>query len=873
MRLPAETSIESLDWVPRPRIASLRRLGLTTLGDLLRHFPHRYEDRKIFDRFPDSPSEIPVCLFGEVKKTSYRRFGPRRIFEARIEEEDANVLSQPLICRWYNMPWVQKMITGGQTIVLFGKPRPRSNQVVMEHPDFEVIEDDAERSIHFDRITPIHPAGDGVTPRLLRVLIHRAIAETDLASLPLLWPGKAAVVPDVWRAIHFPNSEEEREIARKQLVREEFFGLQIVVCARHAVMRSAGGIARAATGELWPKVVAALPFELTASQREVIAEISSDLSLPFRMNRLLQGDVGSGKTLVALCAMLHASEAGWQAALMAPTQILAEQHYLNFRRILDPLGIPVALHTSSRRENSAGGPPTATPGPGVFPGKSASPTLQSEAEATRYAKRNLPHFERPYAKYAVTFSTEGRHELSPGARDCVLSAILHEKDEKYFLYAACVMPDHVHLLFEPKRDPEGAFFPLEKILHSIKSFSAHEINKAEGRSGSVWETESFDRLIRSESDLQEKFSYITRNPWDSKLIDGTQDYPWVWWDGCGKFRGAHPARVSDPAARRIPPLVVGTHALLFEGSEFEKLGLIVIDEQHKFGVLQRSRLIARGDAPDVLVMTATPIPRTITQTVYGDLDVSVLREKPVGRGRIVTAVRDTSKLPDIIKFLREKLAEGRQAYIVYPLIEESETRDAKAAKVEFEKWRELLAPATVGIVHGRLDSTAKELVMRQFREGTISVLVATTVIEVGVDVPNACIMLIEDAASFGFSQIHQLRGRIGRGSEKSYCVLLHSGATGTAMDKLATLEKTSDGFEIAEADLLLRGPGDMLGTAQTGLPPLSLGDLLRDGELMSSARKAAQAVLRADPDLSAPGHEGLRKFVDKMSAQLASAEG
>ena len=679
-------------------MASLRRLGLTTLGDLLRHFPRRYEDRQIFDRFPDGPSEVAVCLFGEVKKTSYRRFGPRRIFEARIEEEEANVLSQPLICRWYNMPWVQKMITGGQRIVLFGKPRLRSNQVVMEHPDFEVIEDDAERSIHFDRITPIHPAGDGVTPRLLRVLIHRAIDETDLTSLPFLWPSEQSVGADVWRAIHFPNSDAEREAAREQLVREEFFGLQLVVCARHAAMRSVGGVARAGTGELHSKVVAALPFELTASQREVIAEISADLALPYRMNRLLQGDVGSGKTLVALCAMLQAAEAGWQAALMAPTQILAEQHYLNFRRILDPLGIPVALRTSARKEESSGGPPSATP-------------------------------------------------------------------------------------------------------------------------------------------------------------------------------PSHPIRVSDPAARRIPPLVIGTHALLFEGSEFEKLGLIVIDEQHKFGVLQRSRLIARGDAPDVLVMTATPIPRTITQTLYGDLDVSILREKPVGRGRVVTAARDTSKLPDIIKFLREKLAEGRQAYIVYPLIEESETRETKAAKVEFEKWRELLAPATVGLVHGRLDSAAKELVMRQFREGTISVLVATTVIEVGVDVPNACIMIIEDAASFGFSQLHQLRGRIGRGSEKSYCVLLHSGATGAAMEKLSTLEKTADGFQIAEADLQLRGPGDMLGTAQTGLPPLSLGDLLNDGEVMSYARKAAQAALQADPDLSAPGNENLRRFVDRMSKRLLAAEG
>jgi len=675
--LAAEMPLDALDWIPRPKLAPLRRLGLATLGDLIRHFPHRYEDRRIFDRFPDGPSDIPLCLFGEVKKTSYRRFGPRRIFEIRLEEEDAHVLSQPLTCRWYNMPWVQKMIAGGQRIVLFGKPRLRNNQVVMEHPDFEVIEDDAGRSIHFDRITPIHPAGDGVTPRLLRILIYRAISETDLATLPLLWPCGSGIAPDVWRAIHFPESDEAREDARLQLVREEFFGLQIVLCARHSAVRSSRGMSRRGTGEHQAKVLAALPFELTASQREVIAEISADLASPFRMNRLLQGDVGSGKTLVALCAMLQTAEAGWQAALMAPTQILAEQHYLNFRRILDPLGIPVALRTSARTEESPGG----------------------------------------------------------------------------------------------------------------------------------------------------------------------------------------------------PPLIIGTHALLFEKSGFENLGLVVIDEQHKFGVLQRSRLIARGDAPDVLVMTATPIPRTITQTLYGDLDVSVLREKPAGRGRVVTAVRDSSKLPDIIKFLREKLAEGRQAYVVYPLIDESEKRETKAATIEFEKWRELLAPATVGLVHGRLDSAAKEDVMRRFREGEISVLVATTVIEVGVDVPNACIMLIEDAGSFGLSQIHQLRGRIGRGPEKSYCVLLHSGATGPALEKLTTLEKTSDGFEIAEADLRLRGPGDLLGTAQTGLPPLRLGNLLQDGALMTAAREAAQAILRDDPDLAAPEHRDLKRFVEKSAAALAAADG
>jgi len=390
---------------------------------------------------------------------------------------------------------------------------------------------------------------------------------------------------------------------------------------------------------------------------------------------------------VALRAMIQAHECGWQAALMVPTQILAEQHYLNFRRLLDPLGIPVVLRTSARKEGSG------------------------------------------------------------------------------------------------------------------------------------------------ESDL------------------------------------------FNPAKSSALPLVVGTHALLFEGAEFEKLGLVVIDEQHKFGVLQRSRLIGRADAPDVLVMTATPIPRTITQTLYGDLDVSIIRERPTGRGAVVTALRDETKLPAIIEFLRGEIAAGHQAYIVYPLVEESEKLELKAATAEFEKWKTLLSPSTVGLVHGRLDAEAKESVMREFREGRTSVLVSTTVIEVGVDVPNATIMLIEEAGRFGLSQIHQLRGRIGRGSQKSWCVLLQNDATGAALEKLQVLEKTNDGFEIAEADLRLRGPGDILGTAQTGLPPLGLGDLVRDADIMTEARRAAREILAADPELKKPENARLRAHVERHAVAQELAEG
>jgi ATP-dependent DNA helicase RecG len=691
-KLPPGTPLDGLEWVPTNRVAPLRRLGLLTLEDLLRHFPRRYEDRRKFDRFPDGSSEVAVCVFGVVHKTSYRRFGPRRIFEAVLEDEAGGLLSGHLTLRWYNMPWVQKMILGGHRLVVYGKPRVRSGRVVLEHPEFEVVEDDVWASIHFDRITPVHGAGDGVPPPIVRELIHQAIAVTDLAAIPLLWPtasGGEALLPDVWRAVHFPATSAECEVARRQLVRDIFFGIQLVLGARHAAVKKSGGVARVGSGQLWEKVEASLAFELTPSQRVVMAEIEADMAAPHRMNRLLQGDVGSGKTLVALRAMLQAHESGWQAALMAPTQILAEQHYLNFRRILDPLGIPVALRTSDRREATSG------------------ETL---------------------------------------------------------------------------------------------------------------------------------------------------------WDNASETAGGG-------------GLVVGTHALLFEASEFDKLGLVVIDEQHKFGVLQRARLIERADAPDVLVMTATPIPRTITQTLYGDLDVSVLRERPAGRGRIVTAVREVDKLPAIVEFLRSELAAGRQAYIVYPLIEESEKRDVKAAAAEWKKWSALLAPAVVGLVHGRIEAAAKGAVMRDFRDGKIAALVATTVIEVGVDVPNATIMIIEEAGCFGLSQMHQLRGRIGRGAAKSWCILLHDGATGPALEKLQTLERTADGFDIAEADLRLRGPGDILGTAQTGLPSLGLGDLLRDADIMTEARRVAQEVFAADPELSHAENAALRDYVNRNAVPFAPEGG
>ena len=632
--LELSQTLSEIEWIPRAKIVPLRRLGIETVNDLLTHFPKRHEDRTEFPHFPREESDQPVCLCGEVVKTQLRRFGGwKKIFEATLQEANANALSQPLVCRWFNLHYVQKMIATGQRLVVFGKPRLRGQRLCMEHPEFEVIENDDEISIHFRRITPIYPATEGLSQRVLRGLIYRALESLDGSSIETLLPRDVDLGErtDALHQIHFPASQANLEPAREHLVFSEFFAMQMLIASRRSAAASRSGQAHCGTGALLEKFLRGLPFDLTDAQARVIDELRRDLAANRPMNRLLQGDVGSGKTVVAIAAMLLAVEAGFQAALMAPTQILAEQHYAVLCRWLEPLGIKISLRTADRQEES--------------------------------------------------------------------------------------------------------FLP---------------------------------------------------------LVSGDEN----------------------------PDIIIGTHALLYEGVSFENLGLVVIDEQHKFGVSQRARLTAREPAPDVLVMTATPIPRTLTMTVYGDLDVSVIDEMPSNRGKIITAVRDQSKLGEVLSFMRERLEAGRQAYIVYPLIDESEKLDVKAAAAEFETWRERLRPFRCELLHGRIPAPEKQAIMDRFRRGEISALISTTVIEVGVDVPNATIMLIENAERFGLAQLHQLRGRIGRGQHKSYCILLSAEKSPETVAKLAVLEKTSDGFEIAEADWELRGPGDLLGTAQSGLPVL-----------------------------------------------------
>jgi RecG-like helicase/REP element-mobilizing transposase RayT len=943
------TTLEDLSWVPRPRLLALRRLRIETVGDLLTHYPRRHEDRTEFGGFPRDETTGPICLCGEVTRTRLMRFGGRKIFEAVLEEEGAHALSQPLTCRWFNLHYVQKMIATGQRLVVFGKVKRKGARLVIDHPEFEVIENDEEISIHFRRITPIYPATEGVSQRVLRALIFRVLEQTanGTANVPLPGALSHGEHNDALRQIHFPESGRQLREVRDHLVLGEFFRMQMQVVWQHAQNTMRSGQRHSRGGELAERFLAALPFQLTAAQERVLKELRADLERGSPMNRLLQGDVGSGKTVIAIGAMLLAVESGTQAALMAPTQILAEQHYAVLCRWLEPLGVRVALRTGARQEDNVPLPlfanvgvpdsgdlvpnelATRSPGSarvsragfGVAPKRTFLEPAQTDC--ARYSQRRLPHFEKPWAIYAVTIGTKSRRCLSPEARTIVLNSLRHFHDQRYELFAACVMPDHVHFLIQPwpkgENDKEGnvVFWSLTELLHSVKSFSAHAFNNIEGKKGAVWEKERFDRYVRSNRDLVEKFEYIARNPWNAGVVEANQDYPWVWTqqdeikrkespfrrdaetstrDACAtrstgstslgskqplaesaatEVSGKSAGREDQERNERMvvedaPQIIVGTHALLYEGAPFSRLGLAVIDEQHKFGVSQRAKLTTREPAPDVLVMTATPIPRTLTMTIYGDLDVSTIDEMPRGRGEIHTRAMQGNEIGEAVNFLRAELSAGRQAYIVYPLIDESEKLQSKAAANEFERWQERLRPFRCELLHGRIAAPEKQAIMQRFRAGETQALISTTIIEVGVDVANATVMLIENAERFGLSQLHQLRGRIGRGQHASHCLLVTADKSPETLAKLRVLEKTTNGFEISEADWDWRGPGDLLGTAQSGLPEFKLGDLKRDAALMRKAREAAIKLLQDDPELQEPENQRFRSLIVERQEEIYS---
>jgi ATP-dependent DNA helicase RecG len=652
--------------------------GILTIGDVLDHFPKRYEDRRCFDAFPTFPSVSAVCLRGSVIDAGMKRFGGgRQVYEAVILDGTGGIFgSGKITCRWFNMPYIQKTIAVGQKVSIYGKVKDYNGILLIDHPEFEVLgEDEDQFSIHLERIVPIYRKIPGIPQRRLRECVDLLLRRADPTTFVSVHPGDAdgASRADAYRQVHFPSSMEEAELARRRFAFEEFFVLQLnVVWRRMRHLENSGRVLGTRT-MLLKQFYNGLPFDLTGAQKRAIKEILSDMRTTRPMNRLLQGDVGSGKTFVAMAAMLLAIGTGCQAALMAPTQILAEQHYLTFMKWLGPIGVKIHLKTGNRNE--------------------------------------------------------------------------------------------------------------------------------------------------------------------------------------GNGSGADQAQI-----------VVGTHALLYDRLLFRDLGLVVIDEQHKFGVSQRATLIRQGLMPDVLVMTATPIPRTLMMTIYGDLDVSILDEKPPGRARVRTALRVSPKQTDVTKFVKDQLGQGRQAYLVYPLVEESESLKIESATEAFAKWQKRLKSYRVDLIHGKLRPEEKEEVMRRFREGETAALVSTTVIEVGVDVPNASVMILHHAERFGLSQLHQLRGRIGRGGHKGYCILLTDGKSEQGMEKLRVLEQTADGFEIAEADLQLRGPGDALGAAQSGVSDLRFVDFLGDTLLLGQARELADRVIHEDPCLDGL-HHGLRAMIQD-SAQV-----
>jgi ATP-dependent DNA helicase RecG len=647
------------------RAEALVKAGVRTVEDLLYHLPLRYEDRRHFARIADLRTGMKIAVAGTIAVAGLRRARRMSLYEVRLEDGEGR-----LKALWFNQPFLKDSLLRGRRVVLFGVVERDSYGgagLMMSSPQWELVEDEDVPGVHTGRIVPVYEKLGPLSGKALRRILHRTAGDVpdDLADpLPADLRARLGVIGrgEALRRLHRPEPDEDvavlnaaRGDAYRRLILEELFLFQLgLALRRRGVRRRRKGIAFEVTDRARDAVKRILPFHLTEAQKRVLREIAEDMKSPHPMNRLVQGDVGCGKTMVALLSMVIALENGHQAAFMAPTEILAEQHFLTFRRLL----------------------------------------------------------------------------------------------------ARC-----------PYR--------VELLSAALK----------------------------------------------------------------GKEKSAALARLASGEAQ----IAVGTHALIQEGVRFHRLGLAVVDEQHRFGVLQREDLIRKGYDADVLVMTATPIPRTLALTAYGDLDVSVVNERPPGRRPVRTEQRRASERRAVVDLVRTEAAAGRQAYVVYPLVAESEKlEDVRAATEMAEEWRAALPGVTIALLHGRLKSAEKEKVMADFSSGAVQVLVATTVIEVGVDVPNATVMVIEHAERFGLAQLHQLRGRVGRGGSPSTCVLLcHGRLSDDARARVDVMVATEDGFAIAERDLEIRGPGDFFGTRQWGLPGLRASNLVRDRDLLEQARAAA----------------------------------
>ncbi len=676
-RLPArvlDTPITFLKGVGERRAEAFRRLGVLSARDLLFHIPHRYEDASTVRSINSLRIGEDATVIGTVvsKGVLPTRKG-LRIFQAVVQ--DASGLIE---ASWPGQPFLDRSINKGDVLLLSGSVRFYHGRQLMPREWVNLGADDSGTAE--GRVLAVYPATDGLSFKQIRAVIDKHLdtlvpALDEYLPAGLLRETRLPGIQDALRRVHRPTSVAEALGGRDRLAYDELLFVHLLQRRANAIARQARkGITFENRRDLTSKLKAALPWELTGAQVRATREIVADMTSPLRMHRLLQGDVGSGKTIVALFACCLALENGYQAAVMAPTELLAEQHFRTFSALLAPLGVEPVLVVGSM----------------------------------------------------------------------------------------------------------GA-----------------------------------------------------------------------------KARRAAAARLAEAG----PVLVVGTHALVQEGTRFARLGLAIIDEQHRFGVEQRATLGEKGAAPDILLMSATPIPRSLALTLYGDLDVSVLDERPPGRQPVTTALRPETGRDRVMEFVETQIVAGRQAYLVYPIIEESDKIALKAATTAFEALAAgPFAHRRVALLHGRLATEEKDAIMRSFRDGGIDLLVSTTVIEVGIDVPNATVMVIEHPERFGLSQLHQLRGRVGRGAEESFCILL--GDVGPeSRERLQHVIDTEDGFEIARADLRLRGMGDLFGKQQSGLPAFKIADPVRDEELSELARAAAERLLAADPALQAPANRALQRML------------
>jgi len=662
-----ETPVRYIKGVGPKKAEALGKLGLETIEDLLFYLPRRYEDRSKRKTIRELKIGESQVVQGEVVTFGIRRSKKgMSIFQVAVTDNTGVIYAV-----WFNQPFLKKFFKQGQKIILYGKVE-RYDTIQIHQPEYEILETEKDSSIHIGRIVPVYPLRQDITQRYLRSVVYHAVKSypsklKEFLPTHLRAKHKLVDIKFAVRNIHYPGDFNMLERAYKRLVFEEFFFLQTAIALkRKGIKIDTEGISHKVDEELLSSFEQDLPFNLTSSQVKVMKEIESDMKSPKPMNRLLEGDVGSGKTIVACYAILLTIKNGLQACLMAPTELLAKQHFITLSKILAPYDINIELLISSLSES-------------------------------------------------------GKKE----------------------------------------------------VRESVKK---KEVN-----------------------------------------------------------------------------LLIGTHALLQEGVEFSKLGLAIVDEQHKFGVTQRAVLKEKGTKSDVLIMTATPIPRTLALTVFGDLDISVIKELPPGRRPISTYWVEESRREKVYEFIKEEVKSGRQAYVVCPRIKESEKSQIQAAQSMHEKLKtEVFSDFSVGLIHGKMKSADKDKIMREFKKGKINILVSTVVIEVGIDVKNASIMLIEDAERFGLAQLHQMRGRVGRGEYDSYCILLSDPKTENAKKRLGAMANTIDGFELAEEDLELRGPGEFFGTKQHGIPEIRFGNILRDTEIMELARSEAFKLVKGDPNLADP---------------------